>query len=132
MTGFGNTGHAERSMEKTSRELKALRRIIEQYKDDPQGRKKMMKKMQKYWRSNLAEVQSMDNKPDKTQAFGGGFVPVGMVEDLAAVQEALAPVEETKEEESIDSLKEEEMSQIRDILSKSKGGTEHGQSASEV
>ena len=74
----------------------------------------------------------MDNKPDKTQAFGGGFVPVGMVEDLAAVQEALAPVEETKEEESIDSLKEEEMSQIRDILSKSKGGTEHGQSASEV
>ena len=134
MAGFGNTGHAERSMEKTSRELKALRKIIEKYKDDPQGRKKMMKKMQKYWRSNLAEVQSMDNKPDKTQAFGGGFVPVGMVEDLAAVQEALAPVEDPREEESesIDSLKEEEMSQIRDILSKSKGGTEHGQSASEV
>ena len=61
------------SMEKTSRELKALRRIIEQYKDDPQGRKKMMKKMQKYWRSNLAEVQSMDNKPDKTQALVVGL-----------------------------------------------------------
>ena len=61
-------------------------------------------------------------------------MPVGMVEDLAAVQEALAPVEDPREEESesIDSLKEEEMSQIRDILSKSKGGTEHGQSASEV
>ena len=121
-------------MEKTSRELKALRRIIEKYKDDPKGRKKMMKKMQKYWRSNLAEVQGMDHKPGKTQAFGGGFVPVGMIEDLEAVQKSLSPVEDPREEEteSIDSLKEEEMSQIRDILSKSKGGSEHGQSASEV
>jgi hypothetical protein len=134
MAGFGNTGHAERSMEKTSRELKALRRIIEQYKDDPKGRKKMMKKMQKYWRSNLAEVQGMDHKPGKTQAFGGGFVPVGMIEDLEAVQRTLSPVEDPREEEteSIDSLKEEEMSQIRDILSKSKEVSDHDQSASEV
>ncbi len=122
MAGFGNTGHAERSMEKTSRELKALRKIIEKYKDDPQGRKKMMKKMQKYWRSNLAEVQSMDNKPDKTQAFGGGFVPVGMVEDLEAVQKHLSP-EETEEvvTDPEENLTTGQMSEIRDILSKSKG-----------
>ena len=47
MAGFGNAkeGWAERSLEKTSRELKALRNVIEKYKDDPKGRKKMMKKM---------------------------------------------------------------------------------------
>lgn len=132
MAGFGNTGHAERSMEKTSRELKALRKIIEKYKDDPQGRKKMMKKMQKYWRSNLAEVQSMDNKPDKTQAFGGGFVPVGMVEDLEAVQKHLSP-EETEEvvTDPEENLTTGQMSEIRDILSKSKG-EDHDQSAPKV
>jgi hypothetical protein len=134
MAGFGNAkeGWAERSMEKTSRELKALRNVIEKYKDDPKGRKKMMKKMKKYWRSNLAEVHGMDNKPAKTQDFGGGFVPVGMVEDLEAVQKMIAPEsvpeEETKPE---DNLTSGQMSEIRDILSKSKGD-DHDQSAPEV
>ena len=62
MAGFGKSA-AERSLEKSSRELKALRKIIEKYKDDPKGKKKMMKKMQKYWRSNLSIVQGMDAKP---------------------------------------------------------------------
>lgn len=119
-------------MEKTSRELKALRNVIEKYKDDPKGRKKMMKKMKRYWRSNLAEVHGMDNKPAKTQDFGGGFVPVGMVEDLEAVQKMIAPEsvpeEETKPE---DNLTTGQMSEIRDILSKSKGD-DHDQSAPEV
>ena len=134
MAGFGNAGEgwAERSLEKSSRELKALRKVIEKYKDDPKGRKKMMKKMKRYWRSNLAEVQGMDNKPGKTEEFGGGFVPVGMVEDLEAVQKIIAPQEEVQETESIDSLKEEDMSQIRDMLSKTKGEDDHDQSASEV
>ena len=134
MAGFGNAGEgwAERSLEKSSRELKALRKVIEKYKDDPKGRKKMMKKMKRYWRSNLAEVHGMDNKPAKTEAFGGGFVPVGMVEDLEAVQKIIAPQEEVQETESIDSLKEEDMSQIRDMLSKTKGEDDHDQSASEV
>ena len=134
MAGFGNAkeGWAERSLEKTSRELKALRNVIEKYKDDPKGRKKMMKKMKKYWRSNLAEVHGMDNKPAKTEAFGGGFMPVSMVEDLEAVQKIIAPQEEVHETESIDSLKEEDMSQIRDMLSKTKGEDDHDQSASEV
>ena len=101
MAGFGNAGEgwAERSLEKSSRELKALRKVIEKYKDDPKGRKKMMKKMKRYWRSNLAEVQGMDNKPGKTEEFGGGFVPVGMVEDLEAVQSMLAPPEDPQQEE---------------------------------
>ena len=48
MSGFGQTKtSAERSLEKSSRELKALRKIIEKYKDDPKGKKRMMKKMQK-------------------------------------------------------------------------------------
>ena len=134
MAGFGNAGEgwAERSLEKSSRELKALRKVIEKYKDDPKGRKKMMKKMKKYWRSNLAEVHGMDNKPAKTQDFGGGFVPVGMVEDLEAVQKMIAPEsvpeEETKPE---DNLTSGQMSEIRDILSKSKGD-DHEQSAPEV
>lgn len=134
MAGFGNAkeGWAERSLEKTSRELKALRSVIEKYKDDPKGRKKMMKKMKKYWRSNLAEVHGMDNKPAKTEAFGGGFVPVGMVEDLEAVQKIISPQETPQETDSIDSLKEEDMSQIRDMLSKTKGEDDHDQSASEV
>ena len=58
MAGFGKSA-AERSLEKSSRELKALRKIIEKYKDDPKGKKKMMKKMQKYWRSNLSIVQGL-------------------------------------------------------------------------
>ena len=62
MAGFGKSA-AERSLEKSSRELKALRKIIEKYKDDPKGKKRMMKKMQKYWRSNLSIVQGMDAKP---------------------------------------------------------------------
>jgi hypothetical protein len=121
-------------MEKTSRELKALRKVIEKYKDDPKGRRKMMKKMQKYWRSNLAEVQGMDHKPGKTQAFGGGFVPVGMVEDLAAVQKHLSPVEDTKDDgpDPEENLTTGQMSEIRDILSKSKGEETHDQSAPEV
>ena len=138
MAGFGNAkeGWAERSLEKTSRELKALRSVIEKYKDDPKGRKKMMKKMKKYWRSNLAEVQGMDNKPAKTEALGGGFVPVGMVEDLEAVQKIIAP--DTVSEESAEdvtkpeeNLTSDQMSEIRDILSKSKG-EDHDQPSSEV
>ena len=54
---------AERSLERSSRELRTLKKVIEKYKDDPKGKKKMLKKMQKYWRSPLAEVKSLDYKP---------------------------------------------------------------------
>ena len=122
MTGFGNTGRAERSMEKTSRELKALRKVIEKYKGDPKGRRKMMKKMQKYWRSNLAEVQGMDHKPGKTQAFGGGFVPVGMVDDLEWIKKTMGVDVDSEErgEEYEESLTDEQISGVRDMIIKSK------------
>ena len=62
--GFsGREVNAERSLEKSSRELRTLRKVIEKYKDDPKGKKKMLKQMQKYWRSPLAEVKSLDYKP---------------------------------------------------------------------
>ena len=32
--------NAERSLEKSSKQLKMLRKVIEQYKDDPKGKKK--------------------------------------------------------------------------------------------
>jgi len=54
---------AERSLEKSSKELKMLRRVIEQYKDDPKGRAKMLKKMKKYWSSNVATIKNLDYKP---------------------------------------------------------------------
>ena len=54
---------AERSLEKSSKELKMLRKVIEKYKDDPKGKKKMLKKMQKYWRSPIATIKGLDYKP---------------------------------------------------------------------
>ena len=90
MAGFGKSA-AERSLEKSSRELKALRKIIEKYKDDPKGKKKMMKKMQKYWRSNLSIVQGMDSKPTDYMK--------DLEEDLGRVSKQLTPVEDPREEE---------------------------------
>ena len=62
--GFsGREVNAERSLEKSSRELRTLRKVIEKYKDDPKGKKKLRQQMQKYWRSPLAEVKRLDYKP---------------------------------------------------------------------
>ena len=63
MAGFGREAAADRSLQKSARELKALRNIIQKYKDDPKGKRKMLKKMQKYWRSNLSIIEGMDAKP---------------------------------------------------------------------
>jgi hypothetical protein len=108
---------AERSLEKSSRELKMLRRVIEQYKDDPKGRAKMLKKMKKYWNSNLAAVKSLDYKPKGKD----WTLSQELAEDIAAIQEQFKNSEDPREEEgveSIDSLTEEDMSRIRDMLSK--------------
>ena len=90
MAGFGKSA-AERSLEKSSRELRQLRKIIEKYKDDPKGKKKMMKKMQKYWRSNLSVVHSMDAKPTDYMA--------DLQEDLGRVSKQLTPIEDPRGEE---------------------------------
>ena len=89
MAGFGKSA-AERSLEKSSRELRQLRKIIEKYKDDPKGKKKMMKKMQKYWRSNLSIVHGMDSKPTDYMK--------DLEEDLGRVSKQLTPVEDPREE----------------------------------
>jgi len=122
---------AERSLEKSSRELKMLRRVIEQYKDDPKGRAKMLKKMKKYWNSNLAAVKSLDYKPQ-----GNNWsLNEELVEDIAAIQEQFKNHEDSREEEgaeSIDNLTESDMSRIRDMLSKQSGSTDGNQPASEI
>ena len=90
-TGFsGREINAERSLEKSSRELRTLRKVIEKYKDDPKGKKKMLKKMQKYWRSPLAEVQSLDYKPK-----GPNWTPP---EDLQRNLEKMAEYVDPREE----------------------------------
>ena len=126
MSGFGQTKtSAESSLEKSSRELKALRKIIERYKDDPQGKRKMLKKMQKYWRSNLSIVQGMDSKP-------GVDVMKSLEDDLNAVSEVLDPRPEVDETESKTILKNEDLSAIRDIMSKDPKEIANAESAPEV
>ena len=87
---------AERSLERSSRELRTLKKVIEKYKDDPKGKKKMLKKMQKYWRSPLAEVKSLDYKPK-----GASWTPP---EDLQQNRETMAEYIDPRKEEGEDSL----------------------------
>lgn len=106
---------AERSLEKSSKELRTLKKVIEKYKDDPKGKKKMLKKMQKYWRSNLSEVKSLDYKPK-----GASWTPP---EDLQANLEKMAeyidPREECVDSEiNNSSLTEAQETELRDRLTK--------------
>ena len=122
---------AERSLEKSSRELKMLRRVIEQYKDDPKGRSKMLKKMNKYWNSNIAAVKSLDYKPQGKD----WTLSEELAEDIAAIQEQFKNSEDPREEvgaESIDNLTDEEMSLIRDMLNKHSESTDGNQFTSEI
>jgi hypothetical protein len=128
MSGFGKKSDsaAERSLEKSTRELRMLRRVIEQYKDDPKGRKKMLKKMKRYWSSNLATVKNLDYQPQ-----GAAWKPdKQLVDDLAKMQNLVTDPRE-EEGDSIDNLTEEDMSAIRDMLSKDSGET-NDQSGPEV
>lgn len=116
--GFGKREiWAERSLEQSSRELRALRKIIAQYKDDPKGRAKMMKKMKKYWNSNLATIKGLDYKPQ-----GDAWQPpADLIEDLEALRQEAKQYEDPRpevSEESIDNLTEADMSAVRDMLSK--------------
>ena len=87
---------AERSLEKSSRELRTLKKVIEKYKDDPKGKKKMLKKMQKYWRSPIAEIKGLDYKPK-----GASWTPP---EDLQQNLETMAEYIDPRGEEGEDSL----------------------------
>lgn len=109
--GFGNKDvWAERSLERSSRELRMLRNVIEKYKDDPKGRAKMMKKMKKYWKSNLSIIEGLDYKPK-----GDDYV---LPSDLAENIEALQDLDPREEETPESVLTEEDMSGIKEMLRK--------------
>ena len=109
---------AERSLERSSKELRTLKKVIEKYKDDPKGKKKMLKKMQKYWRSPLAEVKSLDYKPK-----GASWTPP---EDLQQNLETMAEYIDPRGEEGEDSLinnsslTPDQEQELRDRLTKTK------------
>ena len=114
--GFsGREANAERSLEKSSRELRTLKKVIEKYKDDPKGKKKMLKQMQKYWRSPLAEVRSLDYKPK-----GPNWTPPKDLEaNLEAMAEYVDPRKEYEETEiNNSSLTPDQEQELRAKLSK--------------
>ena len=116
-TGFsGREINAERSLEKSSKELRTLKKVIERFKDDPAGKKKMLKKMQKYWRSNLSEVKSLDYKPK-----GSSWTPPKDLEaNLKSVAEYIDPREEVSEDSDINnsSLTPDQEEELRAKLAK--------------
>ena len=116
MAGFNpREVNAERSLEKSSRELRTLKKVIEKYKDDPKGKKKMLKKMQKYWRSPLAEVQSLDYKPK-----GADWTPPeDLQHNLEKMAEYIDPREECDETNiNNSSLTPDQEQELRDKLAK--------------
>ena len=108
--------NAERSLEKSSRELRTLKKVIEKYKDDPKGKKKMLKQMQKYWRSPIAEVKSLDYKPK-----GPNWTPPeDLQQNLEKMAEYIDPREEVSDETNINnsSLTPDQEQELRARLTK--------------
>jgi hypothetical protein len=108
---------AERSLERSSKELRTLKKIIEKYKDDPKGKKKMLKKMQKYWRSPMAEVKSLDYKPK-----GATWAPsADLQQNLEAMAEYIDPREEGEDSNiNNSSLTTDQEQELRAKLTKTK------------
>ena len=118
MAGFNpRETAAERSLEKSSRELRTLKNIIERYKDDPKGKKKMLKKMQKYWKSPIAEIKGLDYKPK-----GADWTPPeDLQQNLEKMAEYIDPREECVDSEiNNSSLTPDQEQELRDRLTKTK------------
>ena len=116
MAGFNpRETAAERSLEKSSRELRTLKNIIERYKDDPKGKKKMLKKMQKYWKSPIAEIKGLDYKPK-----GADWTPPeDLQQNLEKMAEYIDPREECVDSEiNNSSLTPDQEQELRDKLAK--------------
>ena len=108
--------NAERSLEKSSRELRTLKKVIEKYKDDPKGKKKMLKKMQKYWKSPIAEIKGLDYKPK-----GADWTPPeDLQQNLEKMAEYIDPREEVSDETNINnsSLTPDQEQELRARLTK--------------
>ena len=114
--GFtGREANAERSLEKSSKQLKALRKVIEQFKDDPKGKKKMLKKMRKYWKSPIAEIKGLDYKPK-----GADYqLPEDLQQDLGKMAEYIDPREEEGTDTEV-ALTPDQETELRDRLTKTK------------
>ena len=93
--------------------MKALRKVIEQFKDDPKGKKKMLKKMKRYWKSPIAEIKGLDYKP-KGDAY---TLPEDLQSDLGKMAEYIDPREEEGTVQEV-SLSADQESELRDRLSK--------------
>ena len=117
MAGFNpREVNAERSLEKSSKELRTLKKVIEKYKDDPKGKKKMLKKMQKYGRSPIAEIKGLDYKPKGAS----GTPPEDLQQNLEKMAEYIDPRGEEGEETNINNnaLTVEQEEELRARLTK--------------
>ena len=103
---------AERSLERSSRELRTLKKVIEKYKDDPKGKKKMLKKMQKYWRSPIATIKGLDYKP-KGEDWQ---LDPEIADNIKGMQEYIDP--RGDEDDATTVLTDEQESELRDIMTK--------------
>ena len=108
--------NAERSLEKSSKQLKMLRKVIEQYKDDPKGKKKRLKKMKRYWKSPIAEIKGLDYKPK-----GDDYViPEDLQSDMAKMAEYIDPRGEEGSPDQEVALTADQEAELRDRLTKTK------------
>ena len=106
--------NAERSLEKSSKQLKMLRKVIEQYKDDPKGKKKMLKKMKRYWKSPLAEIKSLDYKPQ-----GDNYtLPEDLQGDLEKMAEYVDPRGDEEDDNVTTVLTDEQEHELRAKMTK--------------
>tara|TARA_B100001113_G_scaffold12406_1_gene9678 strand:- start:1344 stop:1652 length:309 start_codon:yes stop_codon:yes gene_type:complete len=62
--GFGEKKtKADRDLLSSTRELAALHKVLKKYPQDSAGRRKMLKRIKKYYRGPLAELDRIDMKP---------------------------------------------------------------------
>ena len=95
--GFGENA-VDRSLMHSVRRMNALTKVLGKYENDPKGRKKMLKKMKKYYHGWQGELDRIDMKEV----------------DMPAPP---TRIEQVKEEEQPE-LTPEEVKDVKDFLSK--------------
>ena len=95
--GFGDNA-VDRSLMHSVRRMNALTKVLGKYENDPKGRKKMLKKMKKYYHGWQGELDRIDMKEV----------------DMPAPP---TRIEQVKEEEKPE-LTPEEVQDVKDFLSK--------------
>lgn len=64
-----NENWADRSLHQSQQELKMLKTVLTKYADDENGKRKMLKKMKRYYRSTIAEISRIDYKPNDVRTI---------------------------------------------------------------